>query len=61
MRSCEGHFGALMVSVVYILDIDDCIGVTCSFHGTCVDGVNSHTRAPVKLVTLVATAEQIYL
>ena len=32
-----------MASVVYILDIDDCIGVTCSFHGTCVDGVNSHT------------------
>ena len=34
---------AFMAPVVYFLDIDDCIGVTCSFHGTCVDGVNSHT------------------
>ena len=32
-----------MAPVVICLDINDCIGVTCSFHGTCVDGVNSHT------------------
>ena len=28
---------------VYLADIDDCVGVTCSGHGTCVDGVNSHS------------------
>ena len=27
----------------YFVDVDDCVRVTCSFHGTCVDGVNSHT------------------
>ena len=27
----------------YFADVDDCVRVTCSFHGTCVDGVNSHT------------------
>ena len=27
---------------VYLADIDDCVGVTCSGQGTCVDGVNSH-------------------
>ena len=33
-----------MAPVVYfLLDIDDCIRVTCSFHGTGVDGVNTHT------------------
>ena len=26
-----------------IADNDDCVRITCSFHGTCVDGVNSHT------------------
>ena len=39
----NGNFVAFMAPVEYFLDIDDCIGVTCSFHGTCVDGVNSHT------------------
>jgi len=34
-----------MALVVYCLDIDDCVSVTCSFHGICVDGVNSHTCA----------------
>ena len=29
--------------VNYFVDVDDCVRVTCSFHGTCVDGVNSHT------------------
>ena len=28
---------------VYLADIDDCVGVTCSGHGTCMDGVNSHS------------------
>jgi hypothetical protein len=37
------NFVAFVAPVVYILDIDDCVGVTCSFHGICEDGVNSHT------------------
>ena len=28
---------------LYLADIDDCVGVTCTGHGTCVDGVNSHS------------------
>ena len=43
---CEvvnGNFSRLWHLSYIFLDIDDCIGVTCSFHGICVDGVNSHT------------------
>ena len=32
-----------MTLVEYLADIDNCMGVTCSGHGTCEDGVNSHT------------------
>ena len=32
-----------MTLVEYSADIDNCIGVTCSGSGTCVDGVNSYT------------------
>ena len=32
-----------ITSCVYLADIDDCVGVTCSGHGTCVDAVNSHS------------------
>ena len=39
----ENFVASFMAPAVHVLDIDDCIGVTCSFHGTCVDGVNSHT------------------
>ena len=44
--TCEdvnANFVVFMAPVVSFLDIDDCVRVTCSFHGTCVDGVNSHT------------------
>ena len=27
----------------YLADIDDCVGVTCSGHGNCLNGVGSHT------------------
>ena len=32
----------------YFVDVDDCVRGTCSFHGTCVDGVNSHTCSCAK-------------
>jgi len=32
-----------MTLVEYSADSDNCVGVTCSGHGTCVDGVGSHT------------------
>ena len=34
---------SLMTLVEYSADSDNCVGVTCSGHGTCVDGVGSHT------------------
>ena len=30
-----------MCVLIYILDIDECVGVMCANGGTCVDGVNS--------------------
>ena len=32
-----------MTLVEYPADMDDCVDVTCYGHGTCVDGVDSHT------------------
>ena len=37
------QFVIYMTLCVCFADIDDCVGVTCSGHGTCVDGVNSHS------------------
>ncbi len=28
---------------LYILDIDDCVGLTCENNGTCVDGHNNYS------------------
>ena len=32
-----------MTFAEYSVDIDNCVGITCSGRGTCVDGVDSHT------------------
>ena len=42
----------IFITHCYIWHIDDCVGVTCTGHGTCVDGVNSHaTVMPDSLET----------
>ena len=39
----NGYHGIAQMSLSYLVDLDNCIGIDCSGRGQCIDGQNSYT------------------